>query len=144
MEYYRKEWVNKMLEGGSHLGAVRNWIQRKFPNGEYVIWGSQDQLGNTNITVRAMEQLAQDIKRALFDEYKIKDRDHKYKYVVCANDRGPAFQWVDTPEEMWNALFKPEGTLSIYKRDDDTLGDTIFYGTVEEAREWLLRCYDEI
>jgi len=85
-----------------------------------------------------MEQLAQDIKRALFDEYKIKDHDHKYKYVVCANDRGPAFQKVDTPEEMWAALFKPKGLITIYKKDGDTLGNTIFHGTVEEARGWLL------
>ena len=32
-----------MLEGGSHLATVRMWMQRKFNNGDRVIWGSTGQ-----------------------------------------------------------------------------------------------------
>jgi len=127
-----------MLKCGSHLGTVRMWMQRKFNNGDRVIWGSNDQLSNSGITVVMMEELAQDIKRALLEEYKIKDHDHKYKYMVCARDHGPAFKGVDTREEMWSALFKPKGRVSIYKLENSRLRKTLFCGTVEEARKWVL------
>ncbi len=48
--------------GGSWLGTVRNFIQRKFSNGEDVTWGSHDYLKPRNtLTVSDYEHLASEI-----------------------------------------------------------------------------------
>lgn len=43
-------------EGGSWLGAVRNWIQWNCLNGDSVTWGSNDDLGH--FTVNKLEDVA--------------------------------------------------------------------------------------
>jgi hypothetical protein len=111
-------------------------MQRKFNNGDRVIWGSLDVLSGSGLTVLEMEELAQDIKDALFLEYHIKDKDHKYKYTVCINEDAPAFQNADTMQEIWNCLFRGGGGVNIYKWAYGSLGDSVFSGTIEEARGW--------
>lgn len=53
---------------GEHLGAVRSWIQTTFRNGERVTWGSDQELGNSGLTVWQMEFLACRIKDAVVQE----------------------------------------------------------------------------
>ena len=54
--------LNRFEGGGPHLGEVRRWIQWTFNNGSYVTWGTDDQLGNSGLTVRQMERLVERIK----------------------------------------------------------------------------------
>lgn len=50
------------VQGGHHLGYVREYIQRKCVNGERVTWGSHDVLQFRNqMTVHEMEYLATQI-----------------------------------------------------------------------------------
>lgn len=67
--------------GGPHLGAVRSWIQRTFRNGSRVTWGSNDELADTGLTVRQMEQLAEQIKDAVLDAVKAQIRSSNKKRV---------------------------------------------------------------
>jgi len=124
------------VQSGAHLGAIHRWMQRKFNNGDRVTWGSFDILGGSGLTVYEMEELAQEIKDALFLEYHIKDKDHKYKYVVCIDKDAPAFQDADTMREIWSCLFEGGGLVTIHKRVDGSLGELVFSGTIEEARGW--------
>lgn len=69
-------------EGGSWLGCVRSWIQRKAINGEEVRWGSQDYLNmRSGITVWDMEVLAADIAEKALTEFK---NSAEFKKVVKA------------------------------------------------------------
>ena len=52
----RMEYSDFHKRGGKWLGAAREWIQRKFSNGESVTWGSNDVLGI--VTVAQLEDLA--------------------------------------------------------------------------------------
>jgi hypothetical protein len=128
------------LKHGSHIGTVHRWIQRRFNNGSTVTWGSNDVLAGTGLTVIAMEELAQEIKEALFYEYNIKDKDHVYKYTVCVDKDAPAFQDADTMQEIWNCLFVGGGKVHIYKRaQDGSLGELVFKGTIQNARDWATK-----
>lgn len=51
-------------KGGTWLGTVREWMQRKFSNGERVTWGSRDILEGKIMTVSDYEELAQQIAAA--------------------------------------------------------------------------------
>lgn len=127
-----------MIDSGAHLGAVRRWMQSTFPNGERVTWGSYDVLGASGITVFAMEELAQEIKEALFREYKIKDRDHVYMYTIFCDGGPEAFQYADTPAEIWACLFKAEGRVQVLAGPRyDANNVALFEGTAEEARRWV-------
>lgn len=45
--------------GGRWLGCAREWMQRKFINGEHVTWGSYDRLkAKGELTVNDIEHLA--------------------------------------------------------------------------------------
>lgn len=55
-------------QGGSWLGEVRNWIQRKAFNGETVTWGSNDYLKLKPLTVSDLELLACNIASASITE----------------------------------------------------------------------------
>lgn len=58
-----------MKEGGEWLGVARNWIQRKFKNGERVMWGSTDRLDGVGLCVRDIEQLASYISESAINEF---------------------------------------------------------------------------
>ena len=58
-----------MNEGGNWLGTARNWIQRKFKNGETVMWGSHDWLEGGHFCVRDIETLAADIAASTINEF---------------------------------------------------------------------------
>jgi len=124
------------IQSGAHIGVIHRWMQRKFNNGDRVIWGSSDVLSGSGFTVIEMEELAQEIKDALFLEYHIKDKDHKYKYVVCIDKDAPAFQDADTMREIWGCLFEGGGLVTIHKRANGSLGELVFSGTIEETRGW--------
>lgn len=53
--------------GGSWLGAVRNWIQRKRFNGSRVTWGSLETL-EPPMTVRDVEDAAKDAAWAAYQD----------------------------------------------------------------------------
>ena len=121
------------IKGGAHLGVVRNWIQRKAWNGENVTWGSLEYLRLHDLTVSDLEHLAQDIRDAVLEEFKVKDTDHEYTYRIFSDDGGAAFQFADTPQEIWRCLFKAKGNIII------SIGEaTEFRGTADEARVWCL------
>lgn len=133
-----------MITSGSHLGVVRNWIKCHFcfGNGETVIWGSHECLKGRDVHVDDLERLSQDIRDAILKEYKVKPKEHKYKFVIIADNT--FFQDVDTSYEAWCALYKIEGHVSIYFRGVNNegqpsgLGAKIIDGTPEEIRSWLL------
>ena len=130
------------IQGGSHLGTVRNWIKWHFcfGNGETVTWGTHEVLHGRDVHVDDLERLAQDICDAVLDEYAVKPKDHEYKYVVFSSEGCAAFQNVDTAQEAWNALFKAEGEVAIYERSPNgELGKEMNRGKAEEVREWLRR-----
>ena len=57
------------IQSGGHLGAVRSWMQNKFPKGSEVKWGDQRTvLGE--VTAFDMERLAQRVADAVFPEKK--------------------------------------------------------------------------
>ena len=137
-----------MVKTGSHLGAVRAWIQRKFcfGNGKTVLWGKHERIssypsGHCDLYVDDLEQLSQDICEAVLQEYKVKPNDHRYKYVVFSDKGSPAFTDVDTSKEAWMALFKASGKVIIYTREEDSagkrLGGEVINGTADEVRAWL-------
>jgi hypothetical protein len=47
------------------LEKVHHWIQRRFRNGAMVQWGSEDTLGDTDLTTKEIEQLAENIGRVV-------------------------------------------------------------------------------
>lgn len=54
---------------GPHIGKIHSWIQWNVVNGEYVTWGSEDQaVLKRSLTVRALENLAQEIADAVIDD----------------------------------------------------------------------------
>lgn len=55
--------------GGEHLGVIRNWIQRKFKNGDSVTWGNDTDYLSGDFSVRDYEQLAIDIAEAVLKEW---------------------------------------------------------------------------
>ena len=122
-----------MEKSGSHLSTARRWIQRKFSHGDRVTWGSNDKLGI--VFVKDIEDLSQDIKRALLQEYKIKDTDHKYKYCIFSTEGSNAFIGVDTMKELWIALFEATGDIVINNNNHCI---TLFNGTADEARSWVM------
>jgi len=64
----RLKKLNEWFEcGGPHLSTVRRWMQG-FPNGSRVTWGSLDQLGDSGLTVKQLEDLAEDVKDAVIRE----------------------------------------------------------------------------
>lgn len=135
----------KEIKGGKHLGAVRDWIKRKARNGEHVNWGSYEYLDLVDITVTAMEFLAQEIRCAVLKEFKIKDHSYRYRYLVLS--RGIVFQYADTLEEIWDCLFRAKISLSnnitIQKIDydkcsDGEFGDIAFRGSLKKAIAWCL------
>ena len=59
------------VQGGTWLGSVRDWIQRKAINGETVSWNSNDQLTfRDGITVADLELLAAVIAADALNEFK--------------------------------------------------------------------------
>ena len=73
--------------GGGYLRTIREWIQRKFINGERVTWGSQDQLrGSLNVL---------DLERAALDVAVCAIYDNTTELIdicsICLN-RGP-YPW---------------------------------------------------
>ena len=59
------------IKSGAHLGVVRKFIQRKCVNGDRVMWGSTESVGE--LTVADLELLAQDIRNAV-----VKEIDQKF------------------------------------------------------------------
>lgn len=53
--------------GGPWLGAVHSYVQRKFNNGEWVRWGTNDVL-EPSVTIRQMEEVAAIAVDATFPE----------------------------------------------------------------------------
>ena len=53
--------MKSMVEGGEHLGVVRNWIKWHAHNGSTVTWGSEQMLQGVSVSVGDMERLAQAI-----------------------------------------------------------------------------------
>ena len=53
------------VEAGPHLAVVRNWMKWHARNGESVTWGSHELLELKTLTVRDMEELAQEIADAV-------------------------------------------------------------------------------
>jgi hypothetical protein len=65
-----------LRQGGEWLGAARSWMQRQARNGERVTWGSDDVL-ETSLSVRDVEELAADVAAAAMREQPIEERvDH--------------------------------------------------------------------
>lgn len=59
---------DQFATGGAHLGAARSWIQHTFNNGSQVTWGSLDELGHSGLSVKRLEQLAEEIKDAVLQD----------------------------------------------------------------------------
>lgn len=134
------KYYNSLKYSGPYLGVLRNWIQRKFRNGEYVTWGSDDVLEGCTMTPYLLEMLAFNIRDAVVQEFKIKDKDHIYKYAVVCVGSGKFIQKVDTSKEAWTALFDLWGGVFIVRTKEDgspNMDDQIFQGDVEEAKQWV-------
>lgn len=93
-------------KGGSHLGTVRSWMQRKAANGESVTWGSNEELRfRCSITPSLLENLAQDIRDASISDMK-KDVKRLLHIATRLNDTINA---EDRGGPMWDAsLLKRE------------------------------------
>ena len=127
-----------MIRHGAHIGAIHRWMQRKFQNGERVTWGSMDVLAGSGLTVFEMEEVAQEIKEALFHEYHVKDEDHKYKYSIFCSGGCSAYQDADTMREIWTCLFRAEGDVEIREGMNFSPDAVLaFAGTADEARAWV-------
>lgn len=62
-------------KGGNWLAAVREWIQHKIPNGEYIHWGTDEVLGSITlptmpypITVKMVEEIGAEAAAAVYNE----------------------------------------------------------------------------
>jgi len=53
----RKRMSEFTKRGGKWLGAIRSYVQCKFNNGEYVLWGSNDVL-EPHATIGQIEEIA--------------------------------------------------------------------------------------
>ncbi len=127
------EMLNK--QSGSHIGAVRNWMQRKFKNGSSVIWGSNDLLENSCLTVNDFEYLSQRIRDVVLREFKISLKEEENKrYKLFFQSGTSAFQWADTYEEIWTKLRKSTGLVDVYDMEEEI---NIHSGTTEETIRWL-------
>ncbi|MFA5132549.1 MAG: hypothetical protein WC444_04505 [Candidatus Paceibacterota bacterium] len=64
MEYSRRT-------SGTHMGAVRRWIQTRFHNGDTVHWSSQEKLFGVSdsITPAILEEAAQVVHDAMLKEF---------------------------------------------------------------------------
>lgn len=137
-----------MIESGSHLVVVRNWITWKYckGNGETVTFGKHERItsypsGHCDLYADDLDQLAQDIRDAVLKEYNVKSKEHKYKFVIIASN--PFSQYVDTSYEAWCALYRIEGKVTIYALEEyesgrHKFGKCIVSGTPEKVRNWLL------
>lgn len=76
------------IEGGAHLGVVRNWLKWHAKNGETVTWGSDETLEMKRLTPRDMEQLAQDIADAVKDEISERIQNEERLETVLSSLRG--------------------------------------------------------
>ena len=127
-----------MVKSGAHLGVIHSWIQWNCLRGDYVTWGSTTELTPRHLSCYDLEALAQDIRDATLREFRVKDNDHKYKFVVFCDGNCVAFQNADTAEEAWKCLYNADGKVTIYEcKDDGHLGDHVFNGTADGAREWV-------
>jgi hypothetical protein len=61
--------LDQFARGGKWLATVRLWIHRRFSNGDCILWGSQEPLGNTDLTPSDLEELAEAIMQATISEY---------------------------------------------------------------------------
>jgi len=138
-----------MTKSGEHLATVRRWMQRTYHNGDTVTWGSYEEDLHPSLTFfpADFENLAQEIRDAVLKEFKVKDEDHEYKYLVTS-EGGCAFQDADTAHEIWNCLFDAAGRTIIFRKEDvsKTAGElhVMFHGSADEARTWILKEGKEI
>lgn len=132
---------NSIKYSGEFLSVVRNWMQRKFRNGDQVTWGSMNDIleGKSDFTPYDFETLACDIRDAVLRQFKIKDTDHIYKYQILCTGKGTFIQYVDTSKEAWTALFDLKGPVSIYQNKYKKLSqnECLFQGNVNEAINWI-------
>jgi hypothetical protein len=115
--------LQSLRNGGEWLGNVRNWIQRKVQNGEYVTWGSNDILGGFDtsridshkpFTVKEIEDIAQlaaegaywqcmdDIRSLIYEE--ICELNIK-TYGINPNKCKPDLRRIDALKEVRKVLF---------------------------------------
>jgi hypothetical protein len=90
-------WAHELLKkGGSWLGEARSYLQWNVPNGDRVIWGSQEPV---HITVKQIEELAAHVAEDAITQDR-KEQIAKLKKIV---DQCP-IGWVD------NAIVKGRWT----------------------------------
>ena len=124
------------VTSGEHLGVIRRWIQHEAANGEEVTWSSRTPLRWLHdLSCADLEALAQDIRDAVLSEFRIKDHDHEYRYVLHCEEGCAAFWDFDTFDEMWAKLYKSRGRVMVMVKSPK---EWIFHGTTEEARAWCL------
>lgn len=128
------------MKGGPHLGVARNWIKWHARNGESVTWGTHELL-QVDLHVDDLERIAQDIRDAVLEEFKVKDHDHEYRYTLCCDEGCAAFHGFDTFDEMWAKLYKSRGRVMVMVKNPK---EWIFHGTTEEARAWCLEQRDRV
>ena len=70
IEAATQEAFEHMVTWGEHTGYIRKWMQNTFPNGDTVMWGSQEQLGGSGLKVKEMEDLAVGIKNVVCKQFR--------------------------------------------------------------------------
>lgn len=118
------------------MGCVRGWIKWNTTNGERVTWGSSERLQFfLPVTVHELELLAHSIGDSVLREYRVKPREHEYRFAIFCEAGAPAFQGADTSQEAWAALFKATGRVDIFDRLNNN--ETVVTGQADEVAKWL-------
>lgn len=107
-------------KSGAHLGAVRNWIQWEAYNGDAVTWGSHEVLNiKQNVTPKLLEDLAQDIANAIYDDPGTLDRLLEKMEEQWKERGSPAFM-LRVPEQLYVQL-ESHGQMGEYLKFSDAL-----------------------